>query len=162
MWLSQLATQMQAPWQGADMELVRVSTDTRTLQPGDFFVALRGEHFDGHSYLSQALAAGAGGADGRIYKALADLNLIAAHDTKVNYKPSETLDKQIVVNGGNYFKAAVDRAKEEFNAAGAGLTSGQIGGMGLNQRALDTVAGKTFAAKGACGVHIFQFQYIFH
>ncbi|MAR89909.1 MAG: UDP-N-acetylmuramoyl-tripeptide--D-alanyl-D-alanine ligase [Pseudomonadota bacterium] len=62
MWLSQLATQMQAPWQGADMELVRVSTDTRTLQPGDFFVALRGEHFDGHSYLSQALAAGAGGA----------------------------------------------------------------------------------------------------
>ncbi len=37
-----------------------VSTDTRTLQPGDAFVALRGERFDGHDYLSQALARGAG------------------------------------------------------------------------------------------------------
>jgi hypothetical protein len=88
-----------------------------------------------------------GSANNRIYKALADLNLIAAHDTKVNYKPSETLDKQIVFNSGNYFQAAADRAKEEFNAAGAGLTSGQVAGMGLNQRALDTVAGKTFSAK---------------
>ncbi|MBT7740243.1 MAG: flagellar filament capping protein FliD [Opitutae bacterium] len=109
--------------------------------------AVTGISANDYRQLSTNVAAGAGGADGRIYKALADLNLIAAHDAKVNYKPSESLDKQIVVNGGNYFKAAADRAKEEFNAAGAGLTSGQIGGMGLNQRALDTVAGKTFAAK---------------
>jgi UDP-N-acetylmuramoyl-tripeptide--D-alanyl-D-alanine ligase len=37
----------------------RVHSDTRTLQPGDFFVALRGERFDGHDYLPQARAAGA-------------------------------------------------------------------------------------------------------
>ncbi|MBD5632832.1 MAG: hypothetical protein IAI49_00010, partial [Candidatus Eremiobacteraeota bacterium] len=35
------------------------STDTRTLVPGDVFVALRGERFDGHDYLVDALAAGA-------------------------------------------------------------------------------------------------------
>ncbi|MEK8049373.1 UDP-N-acetylmuramoyl-tripeptide--D-alanyl-D-alanine ligase [Ideonella sp. DXS22W] len=37
----------------------RVHTDTRTLQPGDLFVALRGERFDAHDFLPQARAAGA-------------------------------------------------------------------------------------------------------
>ncbi len=36
-----------------------VSTDTRTLRAGDLFVALRGERFDGHAFLSQAKQAGA-------------------------------------------------------------------------------------------------------
>ncbi len=39
-----------------------VSTDTRSLRPGDLFVALRGERFDGHDYVEAALAAGACGA----------------------------------------------------------------------------------------------------
>ena len=37
----------------------RVHSDTRTLQPGDLFVALKGERFDGNSFLTQARAAGA-------------------------------------------------------------------------------------------------------
>ena len=37
----------------------RVHSDTRSLQPGDLFVALRGERFDGHDYLGAAHAAGA-------------------------------------------------------------------------------------------------------
>jgi len=36
-----------------------VHSDTRTLRPGDLFVALRGERFDGHAFLAQAQAAGA-------------------------------------------------------------------------------------------------------
>jgi UDP-N-acetylmuramoyl-tripeptide--D-alanyl-D-alanine ligase len=36
-----------------------VSTDTRTIQPGALFVALRGERFDGHAYLATAAANGA-------------------------------------------------------------------------------------------------------
>ncbi|HET6786386.1 MAG TPA: UDP-N-acetylmuramoyl-tripeptide--D-alanyl-D-alanine ligase, partial [Aquabacterium sp.] len=39
--------------------LMRVHTDTRTLQAGDLFVALRGERFDAHDFLPQAEAAGA-------------------------------------------------------------------------------------------------------
>lgn len=34
-----------------DTAIARVHTDTRTLQPGDLFVALRGERFDGHDHL---------------------------------------------------------------------------------------------------------------
>ncbi|SMC20951.1 UDP-N-acetylmuramoyl-tripeptide--D-alanyl-D-alanine ligase [Desulfacinum hydrothermale DSM 13146] len=36
-----------------------VSTDTRTLQPGEIFVALEGERFDGHRFVSQAVERGA-------------------------------------------------------------------------------------------------------
>ena len=35
------------------------SSDTRTLQPGDTFVAVRGERTDGHAYLAEAVARGA-------------------------------------------------------------------------------------------------------
>jgi UDP-N-acetylmuramoyl-tripeptide--D-alanyl-D-alanine ligase len=37
----------------------RVHSDTRTLQPGDLFVALKGDRFDAHQFLPQAAAAGA-------------------------------------------------------------------------------------------------------
>lgn len=36
-----------------------VSTDSRTLQSGDLFVALRGPNYDGHNYLRQAVESGA-------------------------------------------------------------------------------------------------------
>ncbi|MBN8892117.1 MAG: UDP-N-acetylmuramoyl-tripeptide--D-alanyl-D-alanine ligase, partial [Rhodospirillales bacterium] len=39
-----------------------VSIDTRTLRPGDLFVALLGEHGDGHAHVAAALAKGAAGA----------------------------------------------------------------------------------------------------
>jgi len=47
--------------QAGDPETVvrHVCTDTRRLVPGDLFVGLRGENFDGDSYAAAALAAGA-------------------------------------------------------------------------------------------------------
>ena len=63
---------LQQAWQGllqrvpaarlvgqADVPIRRVHTDSRTLQPGDLFVALKGERFDAHDFLPQAKAAGA-------------------------------------------------------------------------------------------------------
>jgi UDP-N-acetylmuramoyl-tripeptide--D-alanyl-D-alanine ligase len=47
---------------GASVPFSRVTTDTRALAPGDLFVALRGERFDGHDFVAQALAAGAAAA----------------------------------------------------------------------------------------------------
>jgi len=40
----------------------RVVTDSRLVRGGDFFVALRGEQFDGHSFLGEAEEAGGAGA----------------------------------------------------------------------------------------------------
>jgi UDP-N-acetylmuramoyl-tripeptide--D-alanyl-D-alanine ligase len=42
-----------------DAQLHSVSTDSRTLRPGALYVALRGERFDGHAFIDQAVQAGA-------------------------------------------------------------------------------------------------------
>ena len=51
----------EATWPGpsGSMELAGVSTDTRSVKRGELFVALRGERFDAHDFLGQAVAAGA-------------------------------------------------------------------------------------------------------
>ncbi len=56
---SQLATLTQGQLMGLDVEIFNFSTDTRTLNPGDLFIALKGESFDGHDHLAQAKAKGA-------------------------------------------------------------------------------------------------------
>ncbi|MFZ5797373.1 MAG: UDP-N-acetylmuramoyl-L-alanyl-D-glutamate--2,6-diaminopimelate ligase [Thermodesulfobacteriota bacterium] len=45
--------------QGTPLLLGEVSTDTRTLQPGDIFLALQGENFDGHDFIPAAVDKGA-------------------------------------------------------------------------------------------------------
>jgi UDP-N-acetylmuramoyl-tripeptide--D-alanyl-D-alanine ligase len=61
---------------GNDGRLEALSTDTRTLQPNDYFLALKGERFDGHAFVVDALARGAGGA---IVEREAGRRLLAAH-----------------------------------------------------------------------------------
>jgi UDP-N-acetylmuramoyl-tripeptide--D-alanyl-D-alanine ligase len=46
----------------ADGEVTSVVTDSRSIRPGEFFVALRGDQFDGHSFLPAVKVAGAAGA----------------------------------------------------------------------------------------------------
>jgi UDP-N-acetylmuramyl pentapeptide synthase len=43
----------------ASVQVLRVNSDTRSLQAGDLFVALEGERFDAHEFLAQARARGA-------------------------------------------------------------------------------------------------------
>lgn len=45
----------------ADVFFTGVSTDTRTVKPGDLFIALTGERFDGHDFIEQAVQNGAAG-----------------------------------------------------------------------------------------------------
>ena len=44
-----------------DAAAVQVSTDSRNITPGCLFIPLEGERFDGHSFISSALEAGAAG-----------------------------------------------------------------------------------------------------
>ncbi len=57
--LAGLAKQIGARFQGEDLPFSGVSTDSRTLQSGDLFVALRGPSFDGHTFAEQARKMGA-------------------------------------------------------------------------------------------------------
>ncbi|MGG3282817.1 UDP-N-acetylmuramoyl-tripeptide--D-alanyl-D-alanine ligase [Paenibacillus solani] len=59
-----------------------VSTDSRTIQPGNLFVPLVGDHFDGHAFAESVLAAGAGAALWqRDHEPIPDLPLILVDDT---------------------------------------------------------------------------------
>jgi UDP-N-acetylmuramoyl-tripeptide--D-alanyl-D-alanine ligase len=47
------------PAGGSDRTVGGVSTDSRTVAPGDLFVALRGERFDAHDHVGEAQSRGA-------------------------------------------------------------------------------------------------------
>lgn len=47
---------------GADRDVGGFSIDTRTLQAGDLFIAIRGDRFDGNAYVGEAVRKGAVGA----------------------------------------------------------------------------------------------------
>ncbi len=61
-WTAHLVTEaLGLPAASWDHAYTGVSTDTRTLKDGELFVALKGEKFDAHDYLSDARLAGVGG-----------------------------------------------------------------------------------------------------
>ncbi len=57
--LSKVAEAVSGRMQGKDLMLSGVSTDTRAIASGQLFVALKGERFDAHDFLAQAVASGA-------------------------------------------------------------------------------------------------------
>ncbi|GAA4648571.1 UDP-N-acetylmuramoyl-tripeptide--D-alanyl-D-alanine ligase [Kistimonas scapharcae] len=60
--LSDLVQPLAAELMGDDACFSDVSIDTRTLKPGQLFVAISGPNFDGHDYVAAALDKGAAGA----------------------------------------------------------------------------------------------------
>jgi len=54
--LSKVKAILNGTLQGRDVEFQSVSIDTRTLSPGDLFIAIRGPNFDGHDFIEQAIA----------------------------------------------------------------------------------------------------------
>jgi len=90
-----------ANWQAWETgKEVNVSFDSRTVQPGDFFIALKGPSFDGHNFVAQALAKGACGA--LIHKKLADC---------VPLKDQTLIDEKLFIVVPDTLKAFVDLAK---------------------------------------------------
>jgi UDP-N-acetylmuramoyl-tripeptide--D-alanyl-D-alanine ligase len=59
MQLSQAANMLDAKLVGNDVLFAAVSKDSRAIHQGDLYVALKGEHFDGHKFIDDAAAAGA-------------------------------------------------------------------------------------------------------
>lgn len=59
MYLAEAAQAVNGTLTGENLAFSSVSTDTRTIEPGDLFVALKGPNFNGHDYVKQAAEAGA-------------------------------------------------------------------------------------------------------
>lgn len=58
--LSKALAPLDAGWLGDfNGTATRISTDTRTLQAGDIFLAIKGDNFDGHEFVEQAFERGA-------------------------------------------------------------------------------------------------------
>jgi UDP-N-acetylmuramoyl-tripeptide--D-alanyl-D-alanine ligase len=95
----------------------KVSTDSRTVKPGELFVALRGENFDGHKFVedvAQKAAAGAivdlawkGNVPGNFAVLRADDTLKAYQNLAANYRKSLPL-KVIAITGSNGKTSAKD------------------------------------------------------
>jgi UDP-N-acetylmuramoyl-tripeptide--D-alanyl-D-alanine ligase len=88
----------------------KVSTDSRTLKPGELFVALRGDNFDGHQFVESVAEANAAGAivelswNGNVP---ANFALVRAEDTlrayqqlAANYRRSLSL-RVVAITGSN-------------------------------------------------------------
>src|SRR5437660_8906417 len=95
----------------------KISTDSRTLKPGELFVALRGENFDGHNFVQAAAKAGAAGAivesnwRGKVPETFA---LVRTKDTlqayqqlAANYRKSLAV-KVVAITGSNGKKSTKD------------------------------------------------------
>jgi UDP-N-acetylmuramoyl-tripeptide--D-alanyl-D-alanine ligase len=121
---------------GADRAFGTVSTDTRTVAPGDLFVALRGPRFNGEEFVAVAHAAGAAGA------------LVTT--------PAQTPLAQIVVPDT---LAALTQAAMHWRAAFAGALVGVAGSNGKTTvkemiAAILTEAGPVLATRGNLNNHI--------
>ncbi|MDA8107589.1 MAG: UDP-N-acetylmuramoyl-tripeptide--D-alanyl-D-alanine ligase [Betaproteobacteria bacterium] len=82
--LAEAAQALGAPLGGADVRFEGVSTDSRSLRPGELFVALRGERFDGHDFLDAARRAGAAAAlVDRAHAGSVPLPALAVEDTRL-------------------------------------------------------------------------------
>ena len=89
MHIGQAARVVKGAHKGPDVEFTGVSTDSRTLGKGDLFVAIRGEKFDGHTFVAAAGKSGAAGAmvDTRFDlgspRSGADFPLVVVDDTRL-------------------------------------------------------------------------------
>lgn len=88
--LAQLIDLLQPTLHGPEMAqetiALGITTDTRQLRPGQIFLALRGENFDGHTFLDQAAAQGAIAAIVDAVPSAAALPLLQVSDTLSAYQ----------------------------------------------------------------------------
>lgn len=81
--LKELQTILSSAHMTADAQLTGLSTDSRHIQTGDVFLALRGEHFDAHDFLPNIAATGAAAVVAERLPAGFDLPALIVPDTKM-------------------------------------------------------------------------------
>jgi len=106
--LSEIASFIGSTISGADTEIASVSTDTRTIEAGSLFIPLRGERFDGHRFIEEAIIKGAS----------AVLTEKPLEDARVPYI--------LVPDTGEALMKLAERYKERYRLKTVGIT-GSVG-----------------------------------
>jgi UDP-N-acetylmuramoyl-tripeptide--D-alanyl-D-alanine ligase len=122
---------------GKDQACIGVSTDTRTLRPGEIYLALRGPRFDGNEFLQAAAAAGA---------------VAAVTDRPLSAAPLPLIE----VEDG---QQALTRAASNWRASFKGVVVGVAGSNGKTTvkemtSAILSGAGPCLATRGNLNNHI--------
>ncbi|WP_049723572.1 UDP-N-acetylmuramoyl-tripeptide--D-alanyl-D-alanine ligase [Gilvimarinus polysaccharolyticus] len=89
-----MAPQLKAIANGESHSFNCVCTDSRAVNAGDLFVALRGPHFDGHQYLADAQRAGAIGALVDSYEPACSLAQLQVADTTLGLGELARLNRE--------------------------------------------------------------------
>lgn len=154
------AQALHANWSGGNPIFTRVSTDSRTLQPGDLFVALSGEQFDGHQFISTAIEKGAVAAmiatDAAILPTKSSFGWLKVNDTRLglgqlaaSWRQRFTLPVVAVTgsNGKTTVKEMIAAIfKREFGATKVLATAGNLNNdIGVPQMLLQLTAEHTCA-----------------
>ncbi len=116
-----------------------VSIDSRTLQPGDLFVAIKGDRFDGHAFVADALAKGAAAA-------IVSDPAATALDKARTILVDDTLDALV----------ALARAARARTRAKVIAVTGSVGKTGTKDALACALGalGKTYATAGNLNNHI--------
>ncbi len=124
--------------QDSDWAVSGISTDSRTSKPGDLFVALPGERFDGHDHAAAAMASGAAG--------------VLAQRPVTGVAPDRTLIVADTLAGLATIGAAA-RARAFLRVA---AVTGSVGKTGTKEMlaAMLTAQGLTHASIGNLNNHI--------
>ncbi len=134
---SELAHIISGQLNGNDVEFQGFSTDSRTINPGELFIALKGETFDGHDHLAQVLSKNA--ACALVEKAQAiDLPQIIVADTY-----------QALATWAAWHRAQLPDIKVIAVTGSCGKTTTK-----QMMSAIFAKAGPTFAAIGSFNNHI--------
>jgi UDP-N-acetylmuramoyl-tripeptide--D-alanyl-D-alanine ligase len=93
---------------GTELKVTGVSVDTRTLKPGDLYVAIRGKRLDGHQFCEQAIEKGAVGVvvDSEAAVPAGKVGIVVANTTealgRIAFRHRERMSARVVaVTGSN-------------------------------------------------------------
>ncbi len=122
----------------SDWTATGLSIDTRTIRPGDLFIALKGDRLDGHDYVGEALARGAGAA-------------------MVNHVPAGVKPDAPLLLVSDTFAAlqALGHAGRHRSHAKIIAVTGSVGKTGTKEMLAQAFAalGQTHASKGSFNNH---------
>lgn len=116
-----------------------ISIDTRTIKPGELFIALKGEHGDGHDYVAQALEKGAAAA------------VVSAVPSGLDGRA----DKFLLVDDTFAALQALGQAARRRSGAKIIAVTGSVGKTGTKEMlaAAFSASGQTHASQGSYNNH---------